>query len=94
MPCSHSVFAVIFNINVIDFGYEDIMNYFNHLKKEKNNQNYETKLTPYAKHFVQKVYQSFKYQIWRRMEYILQNSSCHGGNWVMKLSNSKIKSPF
>ena len=36
--------------------------------------------------------QSFKYQIWRRMEYILQNSSCHGGNWVMKLSNSKIKS--
>ena len=26
------------------------------------------------------------------MEYILQNSSCHGGNWVMKLTNPKIKS--
>ena len=35
--------------------------------------------------------ESFGDQIWRRMEYILQNSSCHGGNWVMKLSNSKIK---
>ena len=36
--------------------------------------------------------QSFKCQLWRKMEYILQNSSCHGGNWVMKLSNPKIKS--
>ena len=36
--------------------------------------------------------QSFKCQMWRKIEYILQNSSCHGGNWVMKLSNPKIKS--
>ena len=31
-------------------------------------------------------------EMWARIEYILQNSSCHGGNWVNKWQNVNIKS--
>ena len=35
---------------------------------------------------------NFSSAMWSKIEYILQNTSCHGGNWVMKWSNPKLKS--
>ena len=58
--------------NIIDFEYADIMNYFNFLIKQTYT-DYDTKLTPYAKDYIEKVYQSFKNQILNSISTVLGN---------------------
>ena len=35
--------------------------------------------------------QSLRYKMAEFNQYFLQNTSCHGGNWVQKVKNAKVK---